>query len=98
MTRMIAKKHKQMNLFVEKKSGPGNRPGTKSYLIHQLKSYGGAINHRKYKRPFDSRKAVHLILRSRWLSGSRSLIKGNRRQWVEKILKTTNFFDFFENQ
>jgi REP element-mobilizing transposase RayT len=50
-------------------------------------AFGGAIKHRKYKRPFNSKKAVHVIFRSRLLSGTRSLLRSNRKKWTEKLIK-----------
>ena len=64
------------------------RPGIKAYLVETKQVYGGALNYRKKKRPFHKNRAVHLILRSRLLSGSRSLTKSNRSSWVQELLKT----------
>jgi REP element-mobilizing transposase RayT len=71
-----------------KEFGPGKRPGTKAHLIFKLGAFGGAIRHRKYRRPFDAKKAVHVIFRSRLLSGTRSLLRSNRRKWTEELIKS----------
>jgi len=63
------------------------RTGTKAYLVERKLVYGGALNYRKKKRPFRKNCAVHLILRSRLLSGSRSLTKSNRSLWVQQLLE-----------
>jgi putative transposase len=70
-----------------KESGPGRRPGTKAHLIFKMGAFGGAIQHRKFKRPFNAKKAVHVIFRSRLLSGTRSLLRSNRRKWTEELIK-----------
>lgn len=70
-----------------KMKGPGSRPGTKAFLIHKMGSYGGAIEHRKFKRPFNSKKAVHIVFRSHLLSGNRSLLRSNRHLWTATLLK-----------
>jgi REP element-mobilizing transposase RayT len=70
-----------------KESGPGRRPGTKAHLIFKMGAFGGAIQNRKHKRPFHAKKAVHVIFRSRLLSGTRSLLKANRKIWTEGLIK-----------
>lgn len=80
----MAARSQQLRL---KFKGPGNRTGTKANLILQKGVYGGQIDQRKFSRPFAATKAVHIIFRSRLLSGTRSLLRANRKQWTEKILK-----------
>ncbi len=67
--------------------GPGSRTGTKANLILKKGVYGGQVEHRKFARPFSATKAVHIIFRSRLLSGARSLLRANRKEWTEEILK-----------
>lgn len=62
------------------------RPGTKAYLVEKKLVYGGALNYRKKKRPFRKNRAVHLVLRSRLLGGSRALSRQRRQSVVEKLL------------
>lgn len=64
-----------------------HKSGTKANLVEEGWVYGGALNYRKKKRPFRKNKAVHLILRSHLLSGSRSLLKANRKEWVENLIR-----------
>jgi REP element-mobilizing transposase RayT len=85
-TKSKDKSPKQLS-FSSKESGPGRRPGTKAHLIFKLGAFGGAIKHRKFKRPFEAKKAVHVIFRSRLLSGSRSLLRSNRKKWTEQLVK-----------
>ncbi len=64
-----------------------HRTGTKAHMIEQQGVYGGALNYRKKKRPFRKNKAVHLILRSGQLTGSRSLLKNGRQKKIGKLLQ-----------
>lgn len=64
-----------------------HKSGTKAHLVETGLVFGGALNYRKMKRPFRRNKATHLIFRSRLLSGSRSLLKANRRQWVKDLFQ-----------
>lgn len=66
--------------------GSNHKPGTKAHLVESGLVCGGALNYRKKKRPFRKGKAVHLIFRSQILSGNRSLLKSNRKRWVEELL------------
>ncbi len=76
------KRPKQLSFLDEKT----HRPGTKARLIQRGLGFGGALNYRKKPRPFDKRKSIHLILRSPQLSGARSLLKSNRRTWIETLI------------
>jgi len=65
-----------------------HRAGTKARLIQRGLGYGGEINYRKVKRPFSSKASTHIVIRSRLLSGSRSLLKQNRREWCENLIRS----------
>ena len=73
---------KQLKLLQKKK----RRKNTKIAIIERNLGYGGAINYRKVPRPFCA-ATTHIVLRSRLLEGNRSLLKSNRKEWVEKLLK-----------
>lgn len=79
-------KNKQLSFSIKEK-GPGKRSGTKARLILKSQVYGGSIQHRKYQRPYSKTQAAHVILRSRLLSGSRSLLKANRSKWTEELIR-----------
>jgi REP element-mobilizing transposase RayT len=89
----LIKQPKQLSFSDQKLSAPGpearngRRPGTKAHLIFKLGAFGGSIKHRKFKRPFNPKKAVHVIFRSRLLSGTRSLLRANRKSWTESLIK-----------
>ena len=38
---------------------------TKRWWVEKQHSYGGALDYRKTKRPFDSKKLIHSVLKSR---------------------------------
>jgi REP element-mobilizing transposase RayT len=88
-SRVKINKPKQLSFSSKEFSatGPGCRPGTKTHLIFKQGAFGGSIRHRKYKRPFEAKKAVHVIFRSRLLSGTRSLLRSNRKKWTEELVK-----------
>ncbi len=85
---------KQKNLVAIKKSKAlatnilnQHKTGTKAHLIRDQLVYGGALQHRKFARPFLKNRCTHVILRSRLLSGSRSLLKSNRKEWVQNLIQ-----------
>lgn len=64
---------KQLNLIKEP------RRDTKLWWIRQGSNYGGSLNYRKVERPFDSKKAVHVVFKAQvgqgiWLSKSQKSI------------------------
>ncbi len=68
-----------------------HKSGAKAHLVPAGLVFGGALNYRKKKRPFRRGKAVHLIFRSKLLSGSRSLLKANRQKWVKDLIHDKAF-------
>ena len=77
------KKPRQLELIQRKRY----RNGTLANLVDRGLGYGGAMKYRKMKRPFNSKKAAHIVLRSRLLCGARSLLKSNRKAWVESLIR-----------
>jgi REP element-mobilizing transposase RayT len=73
----------QTSFFDEKP----HRAGTKARLIQRGLGFGGEIRYRKKKRPFSLTKPTHIVLHSSLLSGSRSLLKSNRKAWVDNLIQ-----------
>lgn len=76
-------KLKQLKLKIQNP----HKSGTKAHLVETALVFGGALQYRKKKRPFRRNRATHLIFRSQLLSGSRSLLRANRQEWVKELLK-----------
>ncbi len=81
---MPVKKRKPQQLELLQKRE--HRPNTKADLIARGLGYGGELRYRKVKRPFHAKRALHVIFRSRLLSGSRSLLRSNHKPVAEKLL------------
>jgi REP element-mobilizing transposase RayT len=73
----------QTSFFDEKP----HRAGTKARLIQRGLGFGGEIRYRKRARPFSPTKPTHIVFHSNILSGSRSLLKSNRKAWVENLVQ-----------
>ena len=67
----------QLSLFKE------TRKNTKLWWIENHGSYGGALNYRKVKRPFSSKKLVHVVFKGRL---GRGIYFTRSRKSCERVL------------
>lgn len=75
------KKYAQLSLF------KAPRKGTKRWWIETKKVYGGSLNYRKNKRPFDENKLNHVVFKARL---GRGIWFTKSQKSIEKILKASS--------
>lgn len=80
MNTRIFRKGTQLPLIKEPRSN------TKRWWIEKHHVFGGSIQHRKYRRPFDTQKLVHLVLKANL---GNSIYFTRSQKYISELLKTT---------